>query len=47
VDGCDKGFLEGKPEEEITFEMQVNKITNKIKINGTIFKRSFLGTACK
>jgi hypothetical protein len=27
-EGCDRGFLKGKPGRGITYEMQTNKITN-------------------
>jgi hypothetical protein len=30
--GWDRGFSEGKPGKGITFEMQVNKISNENKI---------------
>jgi hypothetical protein len=31
--GCDMGFAERKPGRGITFERQINKITNKLKKN--------------
>ena len=37
--GWDSRFSKGKPGKEITFEMQINKISNKIKEKENIKKK--------